>query len=72
MPTLTITTTVGEASRVIAALGRELQLNDNGVLRSATEAEVKAWVIAGIKAMVYRQERAAIVEQAAIASLDPT
>lgn len=67
MPTMSITTTAPQASRVAAAFGNKL-----GLGRNATEAEIKAATIDFLRAVTlnyeYEQARAAISST----PLDPT
>ena len=77
MPTLTITTTAAQASRISSAFGKQLHLlsDDNPpVVRDATAAEVKAAVIGFLKATVLQQERQSAAEIAAssITEIEPT
>lgn len=67
MATLTITTTGPQDARAVVAFGRKLNLG-----RNATAAEIKADVIAYIRAVVSDQERAAVVEANPPAAFDPT
>lgn len=61
MPTLTITTTVDQASRIAAAFGSRFNPP-----HAATAAEVKADVVAYIKSVVHSYE----TQQAANAAAD--
>lgn len=74
MPTLTITTTAGQASRIAAAVGAEVGLRDaSGRQRDATNAEVKDWVIAKTRRLVHDHEtRVALSAVVAPAAFDPT
>lgn len=58
MPVMTITTTAQQAQRAAAAFGKALNLVDaNGNPRNATEAEIKAYVIAHLRMLVHRIEK---------------
>ena len=58
MPDITLTLTATQAARVTDAFGRYWNLSDaNGVARSATAAEVKAFLVRQLKAMVLQQEQ---------------
>lgn len=63
MPTLSIDMTAQQATRVAAALGKDRGLTDaNGAPRSATAAEVRAWVIDVLKRLVHGTELRAAQE----------
>ena len=74
MPSITITTTAGQASRLAAAVGVELGLRGtNGVQRDATVAEVKDWFITKARRAVHANETR--IAQAAVSdpsAFDPT
>ncbi len=74
MPTLTINTTAGQASRAASAVGVELGLRgSDGAQRDATPAEVKDWLIRQMRKLVHAHEIK--VAQAALQSpsaFDPT
>jgi len=73
MPSTTITYSASEASRMGAAFGRHWNLKDaNGSARSATEAEIRAWLIRSLVGMVLKQERAAAEAAITIAPIAPT
>ena len=67
MATMTITTTAPQDARLVVAYGRKL-----GLGRNATAAEIKADIIASIRAVVFDQERLALDEANPPAALDPT
>lgn len=67
MPTLTIVLTTQQGDRVAAAFG---SLNQLG--RDATAAEVRAYLIAYMKAIVGERERAAQIAAISIADLGVT
>ena len=52
MPTITLTVSAAQATRITTALGRDLGLN-----RPATASEVKDWLISQVRHMVEVQER---------------
>lgn len=66
MPTMTITTTVDQAQRIAAAVGRAL-----GLERDATGAEVKEFLINHLRCTVHDYERLAVYRAATPAPLDP-
>lgn len=71
MPTLSIETTAGQASRIATALGRERGLvDDQGNPRSATPQEVRAFVVDVLKRLVDGQEQRA-AEETARAAVTP-
>jgi len=74
MPSIIITTTIGQANRLAAAVGVELGLRgSDGFQRDATNAEVKYWFIAKARNVVHSNETR--IAQAAISSpsaFDPT
>ena len=77
MATLTINTTSAQDTRIKAAFGKQLNLettDDPPVLRDATGAEVKAYVIEFIKTTVLRQEQRAASQIASdgISEISPT
>lgn len=74
MPTLTITTTAGQASRVASAVGMELGLRgSDGLQRDATNAEVKDWLISKARQLVQAHEiRIAQAAVPAPVAFDPT
>ena len=61
MPTVSLTTDATQAARLAAAMGALL-----GLGRDATQAEVKAYLVAHLRDIVRERER-----QAAIAALNP-
>lgn len=69
MGTLTITTSAQHDTRIVAALGKHLNLG-----RNATGAEVKAWIVNYLKAMVLEQEKlaAAVAAVATVTEINPT
>ena len=73
MPSLTITTTAQQAQRLATAFGEYFTLKDaQGVVRPATEAEIKAWIILQLRALVIRQERKAQEDLIVDSPFDPT
>ena len=77
MATLTINTTSAQDTRIVAAFGKQLNLettDDPPVPRDATGAEVKAEVINFIKTTVLRQEQRAAAQTAsdAVSEISPT
>lgn len=73
MPSITITTTAPQAQRIAAALGGRYTLKDqSGAVRSATDAEVKAWVIDQLRNLTLDWEREQAVKAITISPLDPT
>ena len=58
MPTMTITTTAGQAARLAEALGRLHGLKDgSGQPRDATAQEIKDFTIQGFRNAVHAYER---------------
>lgn len=58
MPILTIDITLEQAQRCAAALGHQLELkNEDGTARSATEAEVRQFVIRMLGNLVVSYEK---------------
>jgi len=74
MPSMTITTTAGQASQLATAVGVELGLRgSDGLQRDANAAEIKDWFIAKGRQVVHAHEMR--VAQAAVANpsaFDPT
>lgn len=56
MPSMTITTDAGQAQRLATALGRKLDLRDNGVPRDATAAEIKKFTVDMLRGVVHEYE----------------
>lgn len=57
MPDITITVTAAQADRIGSAFGRAYTLhNPDGILRSATAAEVREFLIAYLKSIVIAEE----------------
>lgn len=56
MPSMTITTDNGQGTRLAASIGRRIDARDNGVPRPATAAEIKAFTIAYLRAVVLDDE----------------
>jgi hypothetical protein len=67
MPTLTITTTAPQASRVASAFGKRLNLG-----RDATNAEVKDEIIKFVRSVVIGEENREAITQLADTPFDPT
>jgi hypothetical protein len=84
MPELKITTTGAQATRIVAAFGKQLNtttpatFDDDGVEltpetpRDATAAEVKNAVIQYMRQTVYAQERTTAVAAISLSDIDPT
>lgn len=67
MAVLTITTTAPQDARLVVAFGTKL-----GLGRNATAAEIKADIIAYVRAVVNDQERLATTAANPPAAFDPT
>ena len=67
MATMTITTTPAEDARLVIAYGAKLNLG-----RNATGAEIKADIIASVRAVVSDQERIAAMLTANPTPISPT
>ena len=67
MPTMTITTTGPQATRVVSAFGLQLNLG-----RDATAAEVKQATIQFLKGVVFAQEAKALRDAIVVPPIDPT
>jgi hypothetical protein len=75
MATMTITTTAGQDTRLVAAFTDLLQpMDGNGDPRNATAAEIKTRVIEGIRSVVHNFETREAAEAAAdaIVPIEPT
>lgn len=67
MATLTINTSAAEDARLVVAFGRYMNLQDaSGNPRNATAAEIKAFLIQSIIAIVQKTERDAVAQPAPI------
>lgn len=67
MATLTINTTAPQDARLVVAFGAKI-----GLGRNATASEIKADIINYIRAVVFDQERLAVVSSNPSSALDPT
>jgi len=66
MPTLTITTTAAQATRIAAAIGKDMKLG-----RDATAEECRQYVVALLRAVVLARERDAAINAIVDQTFDP-